>query len=492
VHVQRSGSPVHVSPTPVQSVPGLHVPPQPSLGVLPHARVDGAVHVGAQHEPSRQRSPAGHDVPFGQAAQPGGSTGSSPHESVSAGAQPGQHTPAMHVDPAAHRVPVPQLRHTRPIASTASGMGMPQSTVLAVGQRGQHEPLKQSEPKGHAVPRPQSRQSLPSDVSTSGTSTPQATVLALGQLAQHVREPAPLVPGGLVHDVPEGQRDPKPVHVRHVGLGMAVPQSTAVAAAQFSQQMPVEPPVQLEPLVHPAVPKPVHVRHTAPLASRTSGMRMPHGTLDGDAQAPQHTRAVGPPPPGGSTHERPAGHTLPTPGQARQSRPRSSVAGGMGVPHATVPEVAHSEQQLPSMHVSPAGQRVPVPAHVRLPMQVSGTSTPQSTASAPRHTSVHSHRPSTHARPSAQVPGHRPPQPSESPHAASGAHDGMHSQRPVSGLHSSRGPGHVAGQKPPHPSGVPHVASAGQRGTHTQRFPMQRSGGVHGGSHAQVGMQVPF
>lgn len=108
---------VHVSAGELHAVPAAHVPPQPSLGVSPHGRVEGGEHVGAQQLPLRQRSPEGQRVPFGHIAQPAGSVGSVPQSSVEGAAQVGQQLPPVHVVPAAHIVPSPHMRHTRPIAS---------------------------------------------------------------------------------------------------------------------------------------------------------------------------------------------------------------------------------------------------------------------------------------------------------------------------------------------------------------------------------------
>jgi hypothetical protein len=55
VQAQCNGDPLHVSPVPVHCVPGVQVPPQPSLGALPHARVEGGVHVGVQQPVPVQR-----------------------------------------------------------------------------------------------------------------------------------------------------------------------------------------------------------------------------------------------------------------------------------------------------------------------------------------------------------------------------------------------------------------------------------------------------
>ena len=117
VHAQESGEPPQVSPSSVHRVPGAQVPPQPSLGLSPQGRVEGAVHVGAQQAPLRQRSPEGHIVPLGHIAQPGASTGSTPQASVPAAAQLGQHEPPVQVAPPAQTVPTPQLRQTAPVLS---------------------------------------------------------------------------------------------------------------------------------------------------------------------------------------------------------------------------------------------------------------------------------------------------------------------------------------------------------------------------------------
>jgi hypothetical protein len=118
VHAQRSGLPPQLSPSPVQSVPGVQVPPHPSLGASPQARVEGGVQLGAQHAPPRQRSPAGQRVPIGHIAQPAGSLGSTPQSSELAEPHAGQQVSPSHVVPLEQRVPAPQVRQTRPIAST--------------------------------------------------------------------------------------------------------------------------------------------------------------------------------------------------------------------------------------------------------------------------------------------------------------------------------------------------------------------------------------
>ena len=112
MHAQWSGEPLQLSPVPVHIVPGVQVPPQPSLGVLPHARVEGGVHVGVQQVVPVQRSPVGHIVPFGHIGQPAGSVGLVPHASVLPAAHVGQHELPMHVAPPLHIVPLPHVRQT--------------------------------------------------------------------------------------------------------------------------------------------------------------------------------------------------------------------------------------------------------------------------------------------------------------------------------------------------------------------------------------------
>ena len=113
-----AGVPPHVSAGDPHAVPGEHVPPQPSLGVSPHGRVEGGAQLGAQQPLAPQRSPLGHIVPFGHIAQPGGSTGSTPHASVLAERQVGQHEPAVQVAPEAHIVPAVHVRQTTPMELT--------------------------------------------------------------------------------------------------------------------------------------------------------------------------------------------------------------------------------------------------------------------------------------------------------------------------------------------------------------------------------------
>lgn len=221
-------------------------------------------------------------------------------------------------------------------------------------------------------------------------------------------------------------------------------------------------------------------------------MSIPHGTVEAAGQAPQHTRSVGRLVPGGLTQLRLDGHAVPTPVQSRQVRPRPSRGSGIRSPHATSRAAGQSGQHEPIRHSAPLGQRVPVPGQVLLPMQLSGTSVPQSTMSGARQSSVQVQTPATQVRPSVHGPSHRPPQPSEVPHAASAGQRGMHSQRPVSGLHSSLGPAQGPTQKPPQPSGSPHAASAAQRGMQVHTPAMQRSGATQAGAQSHVSTQVPF
>lgn len=230
----------------------------------------------------------------------------------------------------------------------------------------------------------------------------------------------------------------------------------------------------------------------APEASRTSGMRMPHGMEEAAAHAPQQTRSVAALVPGGFTQLSVPVQSEPTPVQSAQVRPSVSTESAIGSPHVTALAAGQLGQHASATQVEPASQRVPRPVQSMLAMHVSGMSVPQSTMSAARHASRQLHTPSTHVRPLGQGPLQRPPQPSESPHAASSAHVGMQSQTPVSGLHSSCGPGHAPTQKPPQPSGAPHAASAAQRGVQLHTPPMQRAGATHAGSQSHVATQVPF
>lgn len=114
-HTQRE--PTQTSLGDSQAVPAAQVPPQPSLGRSPQARVEGGLQVGAQQLPPVQRSPASQRVPEGHAGQPGASTGSTPHSSVLGEAQLPQQTPPVHVLPASHCVPALHRRQMAPVAS---------------------------------------------------------------------------------------------------------------------------------------------------------------------------------------------------------------------------------------------------------------------------------------------------------------------------------------------------------------------------------------
>lgn len=96
MQTQVRGSPVHTSPARAHRVPGTHVPPQPSLGTSPQARVDAAVQLGRQQLPATQRSPRGHIAP------------------------------SLHV------------RQIRPSAARTGGIGVPHETLAVSGQNGQH------------------------------------------------------------------------------------------------------------------------------------------------------------------------------------------------------------------------------------------------------------------------------------------------------------------------------------------------------------------
>jgi hypothetical protein len=200
----RSGVPEQVSPGLEQAVPGLQVPPHPSLGVLPQGRVGGAVQVGAQRVPARQVEPIGHVVPFRHAGQSRGSMGSTPHMRLLAGAQAGQHTPPMHVDPGAPPVPTSHLRQTAPAASRTSGIRAPHGNDVAGGHGWQHEPLRHSSPPGACRPCATDHvwQTAPHGASTSGMGTPQGTPLRGGHDPQDSRAARPLVPRGLTQLVP--------------------------------------------------------------------------------------------------------------------------------------------------------------------------------------------------------------------------------------------------------------------------------------------------
>ena len=264
---------------------------------------------------------------------------------------------------------------------------------------------------------------------------PHATVDADAHVPQHTRVAEPLVPGGLMQPVPLAHMLPKPEHMRHAEEGIASPHATLPAEGQFAQQVPPAPPVHDVPDPQLPVPKPVQARQIAPPASRTSGIRVPQGTDEGSAHPPQQVRSVAPP--GRSTQAVPLPHMLPVPLQVRHTAPEASRASGMSTPHATLPAPGQRGQQSPSMQSLPDAQRVPSPVQIELPMQVAGIATPQSTMPAERQSSVQVHAPATQVRSRSHGPVHGPPHPSGAPHTASGAQLGMHSHKPVSGLHSS-------------------------------------------------------
>lgn len=108
---------MHVWPEVVHCVPAVHVPPHPSRGASPQARVEGGAHAGAQQAGPVQRAPLGHIVPLGHIGQPAGSLGSVPQASVLGAAHVGQHMPLVHVLPGLHICPAPHVRHTAPVAS---------------------------------------------------------------------------------------------------------------------------------------------------------------------------------------------------------------------------------------------------------------------------------------------------------------------------------------------------------------------------------------
>jgi hypothetical protein len=138
------------------------------------------------------------------------------------------------------------------------------------------------------------------------------------------------------------------------------------------------------------------------------------------------------------------------------------------------------------MQESPAAQHVLHP-HSTSPESQSGAHRPPAQTSPQPHGGVQgsgSQRPSSQNSPRPQGPSHRPPQPSELPHAAPGAHTGTHSQRQSRGplgTHVSRrevqSPSHV----PPHPSGAPHAAPGGHTGVQ-HPVPVHTSPPLHGTS----------
>lgn len=153
---------MHTAAGSAHCVPGSHVPPQPSLGALPHGRDDAGVQLGVQHVPPLQTCPLGHMVPSPHSRQTlpsARSTGAigAPQATVSAAGQLGQHSRSSgapggvaHDVPAGHISPTPG--HER---QAGSGMGSPHAIVAGAGQSSQHTPLGppvQLEPAGHPVP----------------------------------------------------------------------------------------------------------------------------------------------------------------------------------------------------------------------------------------------------------------------------------------------------------------------------------------------------
>ena len=267
---------------------------------------------------------------------------------------------------------------------------------------------------------------------------------------------------------------------------MLVPQGKSVAGGHAGQHAPPE---HVLPTGH-EVPVP-QVRHTDPSAARTSGSGTPQATVLAPAQSPQQVRSVGCVVPGGLTQV-PVAHIVPTPVHVRHTPPSVSRGLGTGTPQSTDASAGHAGQHAPAAsQVAVPAQRVPVPVHGLLPMQVGGIAAPQSTMSGATQVAVHVHMPATHDRPPVHGPWQRPPQPSSAPHATPAGQEGTHSQRPASGLQASWGPGQAPSQKPPQPSSAPHAEPAGQCRTHTQRLPMQRSGGAQAGLHAHVSTHVP-
>jgi hypothetical protein len=141
-------------------------------------------------------------------------------------------------------------------------MAMPHGTVPGPGHAGQHTPPVQLEPLSHIVPVVHVRHTVPSLPITSGTRIPHGTLEAAAQLPQHSRSLGMLVPGGLTQLLPAGHIEPMPMHVRQLVDGTGSPQGTSLDEAHIGQHVPPSPPAQALPGVQPAVPKPLHVRHT--------------------------------------------------------------------------------------------------------------------------------------------------------------------------------------------------------------------------------------
>lgn len=181
----------------------------------------------------------------------------------------------------------------------------------------------------HIEPVPQVRHTLPSLARTSGTCAPHGTLDALAQRPQHSRSVGSVVPGGLTQLVPDGHIEPTPIHVRHAGEGMGSPHATELDAAHVGQHVPSGPPVQVMPLVQPAVPNPLQVRHTWPVSSSTSGILVPHINVGELAHSAQHRRSLGRVVPGGFTQLVSALHIVPTSVHVRHAWPAASSSGGV-------------------------------------------------------------------------------------------------------------------------------------------------------------------
>ena len=139
---------------------------------------------------------------------------------------------------------------------------------------------------------------------------------------------------------------------------MCAPHITPPALGHCGQHAPA---MQLEPLAH-IVPG-VHVAHAVPSLPMTFGIVVPHATLAGLGQVPQHSRSIGLVSPMGAAQLVPVGHMEPTPVHVRH------VGDGIGSLHATEPAPAHVGQHVPPappVHVVPDPQPiVPKPVHVR-------------------------------------------------------------------------------------------------------------------------------
>ena len=102
----------------------------------------------------------------------------------------------------------------------------------------------------------------------------------------------------------------------------------------------------------------------------------PHPSVRRSAQLGQHVPSV---------HVPPLAQAVPLP-QLLQVRPSESTASGMGVPHAKLDADGHEGQQAPSVHVDPASHAVPVPQSrqsVPSAAKTSGTGSPHATVLRP-------------------------------------------------------------------------------------------------------------